>query len=347
VLVSWFWNSDLQRDAQLAVEDRSVVNSIPQLLHHVFICITFHWDVTKLVYLEAMLLIVENYKTNVDILIVTDKYQELHNVLAKWGKFGPESKMRIRTLVWQAPETPEDRNPYRLLWAHKDAIRQTLEPHHTAVVYMEDDTRLAWSSLVSWAFDTEILEPLNFTRCFFRTETSATKGTSNMLDWTMPLVLTNKNTVDAYLKEKATSTKTSLRTGSLFGCGCLRDGSLWPCQVHRHFLSPEEPFQGMWIATRTQLARYMEHPYWNKEQALAAKLAVDFGYPERSNSLNIFIDVPSGFTSSCMVPFYYTLYGTRASLTAVGSVEHMRNGYSSNSGNRLGKLPVEEALVVL
>lgn len=39
-----------------------------------------------------------------------------------------------------------------------------------------------------------------------------------------------------------------LRNVSSCRCGKHRDGSLWPCRVPDHYLTPADPFQGMWIA---------------------------------------------------------------------------------------------------
>lgn len=102
------------------------------------------------------------------------------------------------------------------------------------------------------------------------------------------------------------------------------------------------------MATRKQLYKYMAHPYWNKTKALQATLNLSrgFGYPERSNSLNILIDVPTGYVSTCMVPFIYT--GAGYALASVANVEHMRNGYSSDRGlTEHGKLPLVSALDTL
>ena len=39
---------------------------------------------------------------------------------------------------------------------------------YTAYMYMEDDTKVTWPALASWARDTELLEPLGFLRNFYR-----------------------------------------------------------------------------------------------------------------------------------------------------------------------------------
>ena len=45
---------------------------------------------------------------------------------------------------------------------------------YTTYIYIEDDTGLQWSALVSWALDQQVLEPLGFSRGFYRTEVICT-----------------------------------------------------------------------------------------------------------------------------------------------------------------------------
>jgi hypothetical protein len=56
-------------------------------------------------------------------------------------------------------------------------------PNYTSIFYMEDDTHLSWPTVISWALDTEVLEPLNFTRCIYRTEVDAETGDFYVLDY--------------------------------------------------------------------------------------------------------------------------------------------------------------------
>lgn len=139
---------------------------VPPSLKRVLFCITFHWNVAKLVYLESMMAATTTYKTDVDILIVTDNARNVKRVLEHWGYF---ENLR----VWQAPEETLniEEEEYSLLWGHKVAIEEQLEGEnqngrgeYTSVIYVEDDTRLGWATLVSWALDTEVLEPLQYTR---------------------------------------------------------------------------------------------------------------------------------------------------------------------------------------
>jgi hypothetical protein len=168
------------------------------------------------------------------------------------------------------------------------------------------------------------------------------------MDWTFPYNADTFRTLDV---QERNPTRFAEVMATLHGknCGTLRDGSPWPCRVHKYFVSPAEPFQGMWMATRQQFYKYMAHPYWNKTGALTAPLHLSrqFGYPERSNSIYILIDIPDGYVSTCMVPLIYTGTGA-AQLALVADVEHLRNGYS-NDGDMTehGKLPLVNALQAL
>lgn len=53
-------------------------------------------------------------------------------------------------------------------------------------MYVEDDTRVTWPALVSWAHDTVLLEPLGYLRNFYRTEFDAASGALNLLDLILP-----------------------------------------------------------------------------------------------------------------------------------------------------------------
>ena len=321
---------------------------VSPLLEHVLVIVSYHWDVTKLLYLATVLDTIRTYKTQVNVVVVTDNGQALRRVLGGWGHLN-NSNPRLQ--IWQAPPT-NDPQKDSLLWAHRQAVEEQFEQNHdyTSVLYMEDDTRLSWPAVVSWALDTEVLAPLNFTRCMYRTEVDIQTGGPNLMDWTStPLRLTYKNTLNLSLNADFARVQARLQDAGRCGCGKHRDGSPWPCQVHGFYLTPLQPYQGMWMATRTQLAFFMAHPYWVKEEALNATLARDMvmGYPERSTVMNLLINVPEGYLSNCMVPY---LPGGKEgaiqepSLPLVAGVEHMRNGYSIIAHTPLAKTHVEAAI---
>ena len=205
-----------------------------------------------MVYVEYMLMLLSTYKTNVTTLIVTDEAVKLDRVLRDRGYTNG-----VR--AWQAPKD-NDTHPYSLVWAHKLAIEEEIaQGNYTAYVYMEDDTHLSWTALTTWALDTEVLEPLNFTRCIYRTEVSPETGEAVMLDWKEPVSLSAHNRqLDVKMANSIKFHEVQSRSKKHSGTSV--DG--WGLAVvHRYFLGPVEPFQGMWIATRKQLVAYMASPY--------------------------------------------------------------------------------------
>ena len=183
---------------------------------------------------------------------------------------------------------------------------------------MEDDTLMTWNSLLSWALDTIVLEKFGFLRCIVRTEISSKDGNMVLFDWEYEIEY--KNAKKLILTDYR---------------------SLSPTCSHTNFVSPDFPFQGLWIATRPQLKVFMNHPYWTKTGSLNSKQQfVDlFGYPEKSNSLNIMINVPSGYRSTCMVPVI------NRTISPLAFVSHMRNAYSDYSPNpRLSSVNANHAI---
>jgi hypothetical protein len=293
-----------------------------------------------------MLDLIQTYETRVDVLIITDNKKPLHTILSSWGYFNSSNPM---IQVMQAP-TSKDKNKYSLLWAHRQAIEEALEKHpgYTSFIYMEDDTHLTWPSVVSWALDTEILEPMNFTRCIYRTEVDVETGDFNLLDYHSPLKISSENMLD--MSQNTDFLRVQRRVNAQSGCSCgkHRNGTPWTCAVHDLFVSPTTPFQGMWMASRSQLVRFMAHQFWSKDASLNdLNITKGFGYPERSTVMNLLINVPEGLRSGCMVPFVISdeYDGVpKPILPVVGRVEHMRNGYSIDAKIALAKVHVQVAL---
>ena len=317
---------------------------ISPMLSQLLVVVTFHWNVEKLIYLETLLDTTRAYETTVDIVIVTDNGPAVENVLGSWGWAMNDSTLKVRCPTLDR----EDVSPHALLWAHRSVIEEELpRASYTSIIYTEDDTPLSWPTLISWALDTEVLEPLNFTRCIYRTEVDHKMGRTNTLDWMVPVQLTEGNLLHVANTSAWVKVSNRLQEGTLRRCGRLRNGSTWLCQVHQHYVSPGEPFQGIWMASRAQLERFMAHPYWHKESALNAPLPVPFRDPERSNAMLMFVQVPEGYLTNCMVPLVYRGdigEGSRARLAPVAGVRHMRNGYTGVPGSWLGQMDVETAL---
>ena len=166
-------------------------------------------------------------------------------------------------------------------------------------------------------------------RCIFRTEVGATDGRPAMLDWKGPLHLHKANVLDVLVKNTGSVHGRSMALSAEGGadrsksealCGklTLRDGTPWSCAPHKWYILPEYPFQGMWAASRAQLDAFMRHPFWKEENALKANISYSLGYPERSNGMNLFINVEPGLISACAVPIVLKKRFPHRSPEAVG-----------------------------
>lgn len=95
--------------------------------------------------------------------------------------------------------------------------------------------------------------------------------------------------------------------------------------------------QGLWVATTTQLARFMKSKLWNKSDALAFKMEPfvngSWGYPERASSTAVFgglVPVPQGRTSapsSCMLPYIPASQGAPGQVSFQAHSDHLPNKY--------------------
>eukprot|EP01034_Spumella_vulgaris_P030322 gene30322-37515_t len=92
------------------------------------------------------------------------------------------------------------------------------------------------------------------------------------------------------------------------------------------------PFQGMWALSRSQLAKWMKHAYWDRWNAMKrdtrrpGQANWNWGVPEKSNSIGVFVDPPPGFFVNSVVPFVIQSDG-RPRLSNYARVDHLRNGY--------------------
>lgn len=240
-----------------------------------------------------------------DTIIVTDQANILSTALHSIGQATSLKHLE----VWQ-PQTPSSNNTYWLTYEHRRAVEHKLqEKDYSTVLYMEDDTYITWPVIVSWALDTQVLQPLNFTRCFFRTEIHHITGLKVLLDWELKENVTSMQAIDVKTLTPLSNAAYNMLHQQIAGkgCGYYPSGTSQPCNasLHRFFVSPTYPFQGMWIMTKQQLQEFMQHPYWTQAGSVAANLGKHryWGYPERSNSVNLFLHVPHGYATNCMVPY--------------------------------------------
>lgn len=143
---------------------------LPQLLSSILVVISFHWDRFKFTLLRLTLLELVEYRLHspiVDIVVVTDKPEALERLLYE---------MRLDDIIIHPfnSSSPQfsGKDKFDLLWEHRIVMKERFDSprNYSTFMYLEDDTLVPWPTLVSWAIDTEVLEPLGFTRGIFRTE---------------------------------------------------------------------------------------------------------------------------------------------------------------------------------
>jgi len=179
---------------------------------------------------------------------------------------------------------------------------------YTAYMYMEDDTLVPWRAMTAWARATPALDERNLTFGFYRTEVSPDTGELVMLDLSIRV---NTSTAP---------------TAHIEGVG--------------HFVELPQPYFGMWLASHQKLKAFMAHPFWEKKNALAANAPHGGGYPERTTWMIQYLNVPPGHLTQSVIQ-YDPVTNT---LDPNARVAHLRNGYSANVHQPLGKLPLMLAL---
>lgn len=156
------------------------------VLANILIIISFAWNKSKFIYLHDVCheLLTFSEHTSVDIVIVTDNPSAVNASLMH--KF-PSFRLMKHMEMWKVNTVnkKDEIHKYDLLFEHKRVIESKRKwKNYTSFVYLEDDQLLRWSTMLSWAIDTEYLEPLGLTRGIYRTEISD-RGEPTLLDMGM------------------------------------------------------------------------------------------------------------------------------------------------------------------
>ena len=106
------------------------------------------------------------------------------------------------------------------------------------------------------------------------------------------------------------------------------------------FLELYEQYYGMWLASHAQLREIMAHLYWDKETALAIPLRHNGMYPERTNWMFWYVNVPAGYRSRSVVQYN----AKTLTLEPRTRIVHLQNGYSVQKQEPLSKIPLALAL---
>jgi hypothetical protein len=214
----------------------------------------------------------------------------------------------------------------------------TLPGKYLTYMYLEDDTLVPWPAMVSWAFDTEVLEPLGFMRGFYRTEVSPKTGDLVLMD-------IRGHVIESHWKRSIQVTPSPLVCNTTAGDWTVPQPiatSPTTCLIHSTYIELPWCYMGMWISTHQQLQKFIQSQVWEKEKALAIESIHGisgvkwFGYPERSTVYNQFVEVPAGHETANVIP--YDPFNKQLATNA--AVAHLRNGYFNYSGH--SSIPVTD-----
>jgi hypothetical protein len=199
------------------------------------------------------------------VMIVTDNAVALRNVLSV-------CQFPLNIVCREVKNDDGDANTYWLAWGHrKEIAKEVTRKLYSTVIYMEvsyaenydrlqgptithsfrralaaqDDTRVTWPTLVSWAIDTKFVSRYNYSRCFYRTEIDPTRGTMRLMDYKHGIDVRPAG-LDVKLDfQNLDATLYSRTVEMLHGkaCGVFPNGTRTPCHVHRYFVSTQFPFQ--------------------------------------------------------------------------------------------------------
>lgn len=208
--------------------------SMSPLLERVLVCITFSWSVKDLVHLESTLATIATYEADIHTMILTNDTSRLDTLLTDWGRGKAAEAVPM-------PELKGGDHSCGLPGAWMGIIKQRISAsNYTSIIHLDPGARLTWAALASWALDTEVLEPLNLTRCFYHTTLSPETGEKVLANWVEPIrVGSDSNAwVDAMLENPGNFKRVSSRSEGRF-LGYEQGGwaHVRACKVHRHFVS--------------------------------------------------------------------------------------------------------------
>ncbi len=105
-------------------------------------------------------------------------------------------------------------------------------------------------------------------------------------------------------------------------------------------LSPRLPLFNQHVPIRACLS--LCNSWWDVNNLLAARGGIvdRWGVPERANGVIQFVEVPEGWESACLVPYY----PDAQVLAPIAMVEHERVRYSTDPSSRAGKMLLTDLL---
>ncbi len=278
-------------------------------LQHLLICISFRWDIRRLVFLQATLQLLSLYPTNINVKVVSDRPEFVHKVLATWLQ-DRNFSVGMGYMFHVTSEGPI--NPLQHLgwlnWAHRDIFaRDQLLDNYTSFMHIEDDMHVPFRALVAWAEDTDLLRlhSSNHSRGFYRTVFDV-HGDIHHSD----------NIVADAIDFPQHASKSIVIGGQLFA-------------------QLPNPYAAMWVADQPLLSRYLKSRHWHVVNDSP------WGFTEMGSGSVQFVDVPEGFDSSWLVPIdNETLFPA-----AIAGIRHSSNKGPDDVNGPWGKLSICDLFV--
>lgn len=275
-------------------------------------CIAFHYKAERLPFLRQALHMQQFLAPEVYAVVTTNTGDQ--SELASIYSIAPANTKHFRFEIESFDTLP---NPWLLPWAHKVVFaRKMIDSSYTHFMYSEDDIEVSPINIEYWLRAREALRPFGLYPSFFRVEWSEQKQGWMSTDIAEPVSI---------------STAPKLRS----------------VNGNYHYLNLPNPYQAMFFYDRDLMAEHVASEtfditrYGHIETIDMYKGWGGGGVAERANYALTFVNVPKGFTSRNVIPFFekYMLIDTHC------FIHHLPNNYANRLPElRMGKLQIQKIL---
>lgn len=257
---------ELAAPGETAVDCEPVVVTVPAeppppppvhpLLERVMVSVASHWDVTRLTYLERVLMGINEWRSpRVDVCLGSNRPELLDEIIGQQGSLHFLNKSgNIRT----CPLPGDLFHESALNWRSREILGERFldeEANYTAFIFLENDLVLTWDALVAWAQDTALLEPYGLKRSFFRTEVNPDTAQPMHQEFTDG----DRFVQHAIIPTPEQQDQTAASSSVVLSVG---NGTV----VGRRFVQlVSYTYCGVIVASRAQFRRYMKSNFWRVE----------------------------------------------------------------------------------
>lgn len=259
------------------------------------ICIAFHYKESRLVYLSQILGQHQFLADEVHVMILTntDEVSSISNIRSAISRNSEFFKIEIVAFL-------DLLHPWILTWAHKTVFREKIiDESYTHFLYTEDDLEISRRNIDYWITNREILRGSGLYPSFFRVEWNVAQKCWTSTDLTERINLQNVP-------------KLSLIEGS------------------RNYLNAPNPYQGLFFYDRELMSEHLDSPtsdinVYGDIEKIFLNEQWGGGVAERANFALTFDQIPLGFTSRTVVP-YFEKYGL---IDPECYIHHLPNNYAN------------------